>query len=76
MPIAKDKSVKPSTRRRAGVRVVPRISPKRARPVSTQQVAEQFCAEMLPCPTEKVRRVPAGLRLKPGDSASCPQDRR
>jgi hypothetical protein len=47
MLIAKDKSVKPSTRRRADVRVVPQISPKRARPVSTEQVAEQFCAEMI-----------------------------
>lgn len=47
MLIAKDKSVKPSTRRRADVRVVPQISPKRARPVSTERVAEQFCAEMI-----------------------------
>ena len=43
MPIVKDKSVKPSTRLRA----VPQVSPKRARPVSTEQVAEQFCAEMI-----------------------------
>jgi hypothetical protein len=48
MPIAKDKSVKPSTRHRADVRVVPhQINPKRARPVSTEQIAEQFCAEMI-----------------------------
>jgi len=38
MPIVKDKSVKPSTRLRAGVRAVPQVSPKRARPVSTEQV--------------------------------------
>jgi hypothetical protein len=47
MPIVKDKSVKPSTRLRAGVRAVPQVSPKSARPVSTEQVAEQFCAEMI-----------------------------
>jgi hypothetical protein len=47
MPIAKDKSVKPATRRRGDVRVVPQISPERARPVSTEQVAEQLCAEMI-----------------------------
>ncbi len=47
MPIAKDKSVKPSTRRRANVRVVAQISPKRARAISTEQVAEQFCTEMI-----------------------------
>ena len=47
MPIVKDKSVKPSTRRRADVRAVPQVSPKRARAVSTEQVAEQFCAEMI-----------------------------
>ena len=47
MPIVKDKSLKPSTRRRAGVRAGPQVSPKRAHPISTEQVAEQFCAEMI-----------------------------
>jgi hypothetical protein len=39
--------VKPSTLRRADMRVTAQVSPKRARPVSTEQVAEQFCAEMI-----------------------------
>ncbi len=47
MPIAKEKSVKPSTLRRVDMRVNAQISPKRTRPVSTEQVAEQFCAEMI-----------------------------
>ena len=47
MPIAKEKSVKPSMLRRADMRVTAQVSPKRARPVSTEQVAEQFCAEMI-----------------------------
>ena len=47
MPIAKEKSVKPSTLRRVDMRVSAQVSPKRARAVSTKQVAEQFCAEMI-----------------------------
>ena len=47
MPIAKEKSVNPSTFRRVDVKVNAQVSPKRARPVSTEQVAEQFCAEMI-----------------------------
>jgi hypothetical protein len=47
MPIAKEKSVKPSTLRRVDMRVSAQVSPKRARAVSTEQVAEQFCAEMI-----------------------------
>ena len=47
MPIAKEKSVKLSTLRRVDMRVTSRGSPKRARSVSTEQVAEQFCAEMI-----------------------------
>jgi hypothetical protein len=39
--------VKPSTLRRVDMRVSSHVSPKRARPVSTEQVAEQFCAEMI-----------------------------
>jgi hypothetical protein len=45
MPIAKEKSVKPSTLRRVDMNT--QVSPKRARVVSTEQVAEQFCAEMI-----------------------------
>jgi hypothetical protein len=44
MPIAKEKSVKPSTLRRVDMKVNAQIS---RRPVSTEQVAEQFCAEMI-----------------------------
>ncbi len=47
MPIAKDKTVKPSARRSADVRVVSQVSPEQVRPASTEQVAEQFCAEMV-----------------------------
>jgi hypothetical protein len=47
MPIAKEKSVKPSTLRRVDMRVSAQVSQKRARAVSTEQVAEQFCAEMI-----------------------------
>jgi hypothetical protein len=47
MPIAKEKSVKLSTLRRVDMRVTSRVSLKRARSVSTEQVAEQFCAEMI-----------------------------
>jgi hypothetical protein len=47
MPIAKEESVKPSTLRRADMRASSQVSPKRTRPVSTEQVAEQFCAEMI-----------------------------
>jgi hypothetical protein len=39
--------VKPSTLRRVDMRVSAQVSPKRARAVSTEQVAEQFCAEMI-----------------------------
>jgi hypothetical protein len=39
--------VKLSTLRRVDMRVTSRVSPKRARSVSTEQVAEQFCAEMI-----------------------------
>jgi hypothetical protein len=47
MPIAKEKSVKPSTLRRVDMRVSAQVSLKRGRAVSTEQVAEQFCAEMI-----------------------------
>jgi hypothetical protein len=39
--------VKLSTLRRVDMRVNAQISPKRTRPVSTEQVADQFCAEMI-----------------------------
>jgi hypothetical protein len=47
MPIARGKSVKPSTPRRVDMSVTSRANPKQARPVSTEQAAEQFCAEMI-----------------------------
>jgi hypothetical protein len=47
MPIAREKSVKPSTLHRVDIRVGTQVSPKRARVVSTGQVAEHFCAEMI-----------------------------
>jgi hypothetical protein len=50
MPITKDKLVKSSTRRRVGLQLLPQSSPKSpngAHPVSTEQVAQQFCAEMI-----------------------------
>jgi streptogramin lyase len=37
----------PGTLRRVDMRVSAQVSPKRARAVSTEQVAEQFCAEMI-----------------------------
>ncbi len=39
--------MKLSTLRRVDMRVNAQISPKRTRPVSTEQVADQFCAEMI-----------------------------
>jgi hypothetical protein len=59
MPIAKDKSVKPSTRRRVDVRVVPRISPKRA-PLSRLSRSRSSFARDDPqskaqCPSSKHR---------------------
>ena len=47
MSIAKEKSLKTSTQRRAKARAVPPFSPKGAHPVSTDKVAEQFCGEMI-----------------------------
>jgi hypothetical protein len=47
MPIAREKSVKPSTSRRVDIGVTSKVSSKKERPVSTEQVAEQFCAEMI-----------------------------
>ena len=47
MPIAREKSVKPSTPRRVDIGATSNVSPKQERPVSTEQVAEQFCAEMI-----------------------------
>jgi hypothetical protein len=45
MLIARGKSVKPSTLHR--VEMSAQVSPKRTRVVSTEQVAEQFRAEMI-----------------------------
>ena len=47
MPIAKEKSRKPSTRRRADVRLAPQVSAKKHQPASTEQIAERFCEEMI-----------------------------
>ena len=47
MPIAKEKSQKPSIWRRADMHVAPRASAKKGRAVSTEQIAEQFCEEMI-----------------------------
>lgn len=47
MPIARGKRVKPSTPRRVDMSVASKTSPKQARSVSTEPVAEQFCAEMI-----------------------------
>jgi hypothetical protein len=47
MPIAREKSVKSSTPRRVDIGVTSKVSPKQERPASTEQFAEQFCAEMI-----------------------------
>jgi hypothetical protein len=47
MPIAKEKSRKPSTRRRADMRVAPLVNPKKRQPASTEQIAERLCEEMI-----------------------------
>ena len=39
--------MKSSSQRGAEARAVPSFSPKGARPVSTDKVAEQFCGEMI-----------------------------
>jgi hypothetical protein len=47
MPIAKGKSQKLPMRRRADMRVAPQLNPKRSKPISTEQIAERFCEEMI-----------------------------
>jgi hypothetical protein len=47
MPIAREKSVKPAILGRVDIGVTSKVSPKQERRVSTEQVAEQFCAEMI-----------------------------
>jgi len=47
MPIAREKSVKPSAPRRVDIGATSNVGPKQERPVSTERVAEQFCVEMI-----------------------------
>jgi len=47
VPIVKGKSQKLSLRRGADMRVEAQVSPKRSKPISTEQIAERFCEEMI-----------------------------
>jgi hypothetical protein len=47
MSIVKEKSPKPSTRLHAGMRITPKVNHKRVQPRSMEQLAEEFCGEMI-----------------------------
>ena len=63
MPIAKGKSQKLSMRRRADMRVAPQVTPKRSKPISTEQIAERFCEQMIENLKRNVQENKAPSRL-------------
>lgn len=47
MSIVKEKSPKPSTKLHAGMHITPKVNHKRVQPRSMEQLAEEFCEEMI-----------------------------